>query len=367
MGPSALQLASTTGKQAWLWETTVIVVGVLIVLNLLLFLAVFGRRFRELLRGRRSARFRKECEQLLDELGSGTHARDPDWLRGRIARFDELERPIAATMLIERIGPASAEERAALLKALRDVGAVEALLRSTRRRSPWRRALAVRTLGLVSAEEAVPALIKCLSDHSRYVREAAVRALGRIDDPRALPALADLFADPRRAGPGIVHEALLGLRESSAPVFVEGLQSSVETVRVTSCFGVASVLEPQAARRQLQRMLDDPAASVRAAACTTLGRLGGPLPEQLVWAVRDRQLSVRRAAASALGSYDHRVIPPLLDALEDPDRDVALRAGESLVRLGRLPQVGPKAKAAIDEARAWPLETALILDSLGAV
>jgi HEAT repeat protein len=92
------------------------------------------------------------------------------------------------------------------------------------------------------------------------------------------------------------------------------------------------------------------------------------LSEQLVWAVRDRQRSVRRAAVSALGSYDdHRVIPPLLDALEDPDRDVALRAGESLVRLGRLPQVGPRAKAAIDEAGAWPLETALILDSLGAV
>jgi predicted PurR-regulated permease PerM len=81
MGPTALQLASTTGKQAWLWETTVVVVGVLIVLNLLLFVAVYGRRFRELLRGRRSARFRKECEQLLDQLASGAYAREPDRLR----------------------------------------------------------------------------------------------------------------------------------------------------------------------------------------------------------------------------------------------------------------------------------------------
>jgi HEAT repeat protein len=368
MGPTAVQVATTAGKQAWLWETTVIVVGVLIVLNLLLFLAVFGRRIRELLRGRRSARFRKECEQLLDELASGAYARDPSWLRERVARFNELERPIAATMLIERVKPASTEERAALLQALRDVGAVELLLRSTRRRSPWRRALAVRTLGLVSAEEAVPALIECTSDHSRYVREAAVRALGQIGDARALPALADLFARPGRAGPGIVHEALLGLGESSAPVFVEGLLSPDETVRVTSCFGVASVLEPEAALPHLERMLDDPAAPVRAAACTTLGRIGGSSPEQLVRAARDQQQSVRRAAVSALGSYDdRRVLRPLLDALEDPDRDVALRAGESLVRLGRLPRVGPQARAAVDETKAWPLETALVLDSLGAV
>jgi hypothetical protein len=82
MGLTALQLASTTGKQAWLWETTVVVVGVLIVLNLLLFLAVFGRRFRELLRGRRSARFRKEGEHLLDELASGSHARERSGCEG---------------------------------------------------------------------------------------------------------------------------------------------------------------------------------------------------------------------------------------------------------------------------------------------
>jgi HEAT repeat protein len=135
-----------------------------------------------------------------------------------------------------------------LLQALQGIGAVELMSRSTRRRSPWRRALAVKTLGLVGSEEAVPRLIECVSDRSRYVRETAVRALGRIGDPRALPALADLFANPGRAAPGIVHEALLGLGEPSAPVFVEGLASPDETVRVTACFGVASVLEPEAAR-----------------------------------------------------------------------------------------------------------------------
>jgi HEAT repeat protein len=341
----------------------------LLVLNLLLFVAVFGRRLRELLRGRRSREFRGKCEQLLDELESGAGGLDAEWLRARIARFDELERPVAATMLIERVRPASAEERAALLGALREVGAIELLLRSTQRRVPWRRALAIRALGLLGAEESVRILIERLSDRSRNVREAAVRALGRIGDPQALPALADLYARPGRVGAGIVYEALLALGAPSAAVFSEGLLSPDEAIRVTSCFGIASLLEPEAARAALERMLDDPAAPVRGAACKTLGRVGGTrLPEGLAGASRDEQRTVRRESVTALGSYDDpKAVQQLLAALEDRDRDVAVRAGESLVRLGRLPRVGPQAAAAIEETRAWPLETALVLDSLGAV
>jgi hypothetical protein len=46
---------------------------------------------------------------------------------------------------------------------------------SLRRRAPWRRALAARTLGQVGADEAAPALVELLSDHSRYVREGLGR------------------------------------------------------------------------------------------------------------------------------------------------------------------------------------------------
>ena len=101
-----------------------------------------------------------------------------------IGRFDELERPIAATMLIERMKPASEEERLQTLAVLREAGAVDSLVRSTARGLPWRRALATRTLGWIGAEETVPVLIERLSDRNRYVRESAVRALGRIGDSR---------------------------------------------------------------------------------------------------------------------------------------------------------------------------------------
>ena len=364
---SAALLASTFAEQQWFWGATAVVVAVLLLANVALFLFVYARRLRETVRARRAARFEQELAPMLDELTSGPP--DPELLRARIRRFDGLERPIAATRLLERLGPASTAERAAMLDALRDTGAIDLLVRSLHRRAPWRRALAARTLGQIGATEAIPALIERLADNSRHVREAAVRALGRIGDERALPALADLFLEPGRAGAGIVYEALLALGDASGPVFHAGLAAETASVRVTSCFGVTAALEPEAARLELERMLADPAGEVRAAACETLGRIpGATAPEGLVQATRDDVASVRRNAVSALGSYDDpRSLPLLLAALDDPERDVALRAGESLVRLGRLPSAGGRARAAIDDTEAWPLETALLLDSLGAV
>jgi len=366
MEPVAL-LASTFASKPWFWGATTAIVAVLFLANVALFLVVYARRLREVVRARRAAEFEREFEPMLEELMAGP--KHVARLRARIRRLDGLERPIAATMLLERLGPASAAERAVLLEALRETGAIEVLFRSLRRRAPWRRALAVRTLGLVGASEAVPALIERLDDGSRYVREAAVRALGRIGDERALPPLADLFLSPGRVGAGIVYEALLALGEVADSVFREGLVSAHDSVRVTACFGVVAAQEPEAATAELVRMVADPSGEVRAAACEALGRIpGATAPGTLEDATRDQVPSVRRAAVSALGSFDDpHSLPFLLAALDDPERDVALRAGESLVRLGRLPVAGGSARAAIDETEAWPLKTALVLESLGAV
>ena len=366
MEPAA-PLASTFAQQPWFWGATVLIAGLLLLANIGLFLVVFGRRLRERNRARRTARFEREFAEMLEEITSGSP--DAGRLRTRISRFNELERPIAATMLLEQLDPASASERAVIREALREAGAIDLLVSSLHRRAPWRRALAARTLGQVGADEAVPELVERLSDRSRYVREAAVRALGRIGDERALRPLTELFERPGRAGAGIVYEALLALGESSATVFREGLSSGEESVRVTSCFGVAAVLDPALARADLEPMLADPEGGVRAAACETLGRIPGEtVPAPLAQATHDPVPSVRRAAVSALGAYDDPdSLPFLLAALDDPERDVALRAGEALVRLGRLPAAGGRARAAMDETDAWPLETALVLDSLGAV
>jgi HEAT repeat protein len=325
---------------------------------------VSTRGLRERIRRRRAARFQASFERTLAELRSDNP--DETLLRGQFSELDELERPIAARMLIEEVKTESAGERARLLGVLRDVGVVDLTIRGTRRLMAWRRALAIRTLGQIGAEEAGPELIDRLSDRSRYVREAAVRSLGRIGDERVLPSLAELFARPGSVAPGLVYEALVSIGDASAPVFLEGLRSPDEGVRIASVFGTASLLEPEASRPQLERMLADQAGPVRAAAAECLGRIGGTrVPDELARATADEQRSVQRAAVSALAGYDDPTSLRLaLDALDDPDRDTALRAGEVLMRLSRRPTVGSEATRAVAANDSWPLQTALVLSDL---
>jgi HEAT repeat protein len=367
----AAQLAGLAeAKQPWFWASAAIVVLVLLVLNILIIAAVHARRLRQFFRGRRESRFDARAEEILGELDPVARTHDPQWLGAQVRKFNELERPIAATRLIERMGPASEEERAHVLEVLREAGVIDVLVHSTRRWMPWRRALAIRTLGWIGAAEAVPALLDRLSDRNRYVREAAVRALGRLGDPTALGRLAGLFRTPGPVGTGVVYDALTSLGPEAAPVFAHGLGSPVESVRIASCFGVAAVSAGEDARRGLETLLADEAAPVRAAAAEASGLVGGDaVSEALARASRDDEPTVRRAAVSALGSYDDpRAVELASAALVDPDREVAIRAAESLVRLSRLDRAGtPAAQALQGPEPPWPVQRALTLDSLGAV
>jgi HEAT repeat protein len=109
---------------------------------------------------------------------------------------------------------------------------------------------------------------------------------------------------------------------------------------------------------------------VRSSAAESLGQVGGErLPDALAHATRDEQATVRSAATGALGSFDDpRGVELALNALLDSDRDTAVRAGESLVRLSRRPLAGAAAREALRrEEAAWPVERALILAPLGVV
>lgn len=360
----------TEAKEPWFWASAAVIALVLLLLNILMLVAVHARRLRQAVRGRRAKRFRARMEEILAQLDPGSAPRDPEWLGAQVRSFDELERPIAASKLIERMRPASEEERAHALAVLREAGAVDLAVRSTGQWMPWRRALAIRTLGWIGATEAVPALLERTNDRNRYVREAAVRALGRIGEPNALGRLAGLFRAPGPVGTGIVYDALIGIGPEAAQTFVHGLESPVDSVRVASCFGVAALAAPEDARPGLDRALVDESGRVRAAAAEAAEQVGGSaVSEALARASRDDQPAVRRAAVAALGSFDdRRAVELAAAALDDPDREVAIRAAESLVRLSRLPAAGARADESLGRPDApWPVDRALTLASLGAV
>jgi HEAT repeat protein len=358
-------------NEPWLWGAADAIAAALLLLNLAVLVFVHARRVRGYVRQRRERRFQPRVEAMLAELSDETSVHGPEWLRAQVRRFNELERPIAATMLIERMQqPISAAERERALAVLREAGAIDLMARSTRRWMPWRRALAVRTLGWVGAAETAPVVLERLEDRNRYVREAAVRALARMREPRALPLLTQWFYGPGPVGAGVVYDALVAFGRESEPVFAQGLQAPDESVRIASCFGIAAVSDPPTARRLLEHALADETTAVRAAAAEAVGHIGGEaLPQGIASATRDEQPAVRSAATSALASFDDvEGVGLAVAALADPDRDVVVRAGETLVRLARLPAAGSTAAEALRrEDASWPVERAVTLGSLGAI
>jgi HEAT repeat protein len=356
-------------EHLWVWAAAGSIAALLVLLNLVLLVAVHARRLRQVVRGRRATRCRARVEEVLAELEPQARGHDPQWLRTQVERFDELERPIAASMLIERMKPAAEEERREALEYLREAGVIDVLMRATRRRMPWRRALAIRTLGWVGADEAVPVLLDRLADRNRHVREAAVRALGRIGDDRALAHLGELFLEPGAVAAGVVYDALIAYGPAASPIFRDGLGSPLESVRVAACFGIAAAAEADAARALLEPALSDEHPPVRAAAAEGLGHVGsGSVPDRLAAASRDEHAAVRRAAIRALGAFDDaHAVELAAAALPDPDREAAIRAAEALVRLSHLPAAADAARDALGRSEdTWTVERARTLASLGA-
>jgi HEAT repeat protein len=288
-------------------------------------------------------------------------ARLADELRPAFLRMDAAERPVAAVLISDLMQDAPLSHRELLRSALEQSGIVELGEKGTRRRSPWRRALACEMLGKIGSPLAVPALLQRLEDRRPEVRVAAVRALGDIGSPEAAPVLGKAFLDRTVAPTNVVNDALRRIGgEFTGPTFERGVASSDPIVRVSSCFGLAGVAAGHgAAVHRLAAVLgSDSEARVRVAAAASLGIAGGgAAPPELVGATTDPEDAVRRSAVKALGSFDDPTTADSLDArTEDEDREVAIRAAEALLALSRRPRAAAEARARLDSSSAWAVE-----------
>jgi HEAT repeat protein len=284
-------------------------------------------------------------------------------LRPAILHMDAAQRPAAALLAIELIQQASSPaEREALRDAMEESGIVELGERGTRRRSPWRRALACDTLGKIGCARSVPALLQRLEDRRPEVRMAAVRALGEIGSADAIPALSEAFLERRVAPTDVVNDALRRIGGEAGPTFERGAGSADPIVRVSSCFGLSGIASTHGgAVHRLSRVLGtDPDAGVRAAAAASLGIAGGgKAPAELLGATDDQDVNVRRAAVQALGSFDDPTTADrLLVRAEDDDREVAIRSAEALLELARRPHAAAQAQALLRSSPAWAVEYA---------
>ena len=346
----------------------------LLILNLTVVAFVYWRRLRLAVQEKRAERVRARLAPIIESVRADASPADRQRLRDAVAELDGHSRPIAAALLIDRLDEAPASDRDAIVELLREAGAIDVALRSARARTAWRRSLACATLGAAGAREAVPVLEELLHDHNHHVREAAVEALGAIGDPASLPALREMYLAESFVRPGIVYAALVGFGPAAADIFAEGIRSENPRVRASACFGLAftgreEVSQDGVSFEPIEHALADADPAVRIAAADALATVGdGPAPDDLLTLVTDPEPRVRRAAARALGAYDDpRAVLVAATALRDDEREVALRAAESLVLLARKPRGGPAAARALAVEDVWPVETARILDAIGAL
>jgi len=294
---------------------------------------------------------RRAVQALLDSLDDSSH-----WVRIVAAEaLGQIGDQEATKTLMITLDDDSVWVRRACVVALGQIGDERAIPPLVNRlldppNSEWpeelRDAIA-KALGAIG-ELALQTLIYALDDPDPWVKCAAARALGHIGDPSAIAPLSDLTKSEHSVVRSAATQALAQI------VDVRAVRAALAASEAPRTFWKLMALKEigESTRDQLQELLDDPDAHIRAQAAEVLSRLGEATSiEPLAFALqakvqtdlkqepvgrRETQESAmqRGAAQSPTMPEKSNGISPLLAALHDPIAEVRLAATEALGKLG---------------------------------
>jgi HEAT repeat protein len=254
-----------------------------------------------------------------------------------------------------------------VLAQTRDPKAVPALLSTLSGEYYTVRSRAARALGAIGAQEAVPALLEALKDPELEVRievvkalgkfklpetfekmadllledpqiearQAAASALGGTGDPRAIPYLMFALRDPfwwyeREQAADALLEAIAGMGTSAVDLLLEALNDSEGTVR-RYAVRLLGRIQDRRAIQPLGAVLYDTHFEVGRAAAESLAGFGAPGLKVLAEALHHPEAGLRQHAIAGLTlSGDQRIVPVILEMLNDPEREVRMQAVQSL-------------------------------------
>jgi HEAT repeat protein len=290
-------------------------------------------------------RVRNRYEPLVDRALTG----DPSAIRSlvdsppryRVEILRLLMTPVFSDRDPGRITAARSVARAMSMEDL-----VASYLRS---RLWWRRALALRGVGLVQSRSHTAAMVAALDDPRAEVRNAALDALADLQDPAALPAIVVRLHDPTfHAGR---REAALTAFGAQAEGYILDLAGIDPEQRVNYAAALA-VCGTERSRPLLRAWATDTRAEVQTATFEALGHVG--LDEQAailaVGALDSADVSVRAAAAGALRGWAAADAAARLAGHLDDAWVVAVRAARSLASMG---------PAGRTELKRWAVRTDL--------
>jgi HEAT repeat protein len=177
-----------------------------------------------------------------------------------------------------------------------------------------------KALGEIKDKRAVDPLIEvAIYDNDSWVRETAVEALGKLGDSRIadsfIPILMDKDSNVRKAA--VEALGVMGNNNAIDPL-IPLLKDEDSQVRKAAAEAFGKIGDSRA-EIPLIGVLKDKDSKVRKAGALAIGKRGNTLAvDPLIVALKDEDIKVREAAAEALGEIrDSRAIDPLITLLKD--------------------------------------------------
>ena len=266
--------------------------------------------------------------------------------RGELVAGPARHRLALAWLLIEPLIEDRDPERIAGTRAIAQaISVLELADRYLRSRLWWRRALALRALGLAQARDHTPRLIAALDDSHPDVRAAALDGLTDMHDPRALQAIVVRLHDTSLHR-GRRGAALKAFGSDCEPFLLEW--SEVDPANRLNYIHALAICGTARSRPALCRWTRDARVEVRATAFEALGYLG--LDEDsarvAMSGLESDDSQVRAMAAYALHGWQGPGDAAARLALRlDDTWAVAVRAARTLRSMGQAGVVELQARA----------------------
>ena len=228
---------------------------------------------------------------------------DDEALRALAAMPSHYRITVARQLIVPLItdrDPARIAATGRVVRAMAIVPLADQFLRS---RWWWRRALALRALGLIQATERAAQILACLDDRHQEVRGAALDALADLRHPPTLPAIVARLHDDSLDG-GRRFAALASFGSQGEPFLLD--LASVDPARRLSYARTLAVCGTARARPMLCEWTRDTRPDVRAAAFEALAHVGldDRAAALALGALESRDELVRATAAAALRGWN---------------------------------------------------------------
>jgi len=268
---------------------------------------------------------------------------DHPLIRGRVAEvLAQTKDPKAVPALLEALRSEFYTVRGGAARALGAIGdksAIQPLLETLSDKEPEARIGALVGLGYFKEPDTFDNMADpLLEDPEIEVRQAAAQALGGTQHPQALPYLMVALNNSfwwyeREQEADVLLKAIEGMGEMAVDTLLEALHDSEGTVRRFAATLLGRIGDTRAIK-PLGMTLYDTHFEVGQAAAESLAGFGPVGLKVLAEALHHPEMWLRQHAIFGLTiSGDKRIVPAILEMLNDPEREVQKQAIQSLGEL----------------------------------